>query len=179
MSDGSPQTLIDTTVFSNLAAVGRLALLRERWTIVHMAQAVYQELQNGLAEGYTFLAELERLITPLHVDGWLKVVELDGTEELSLYRKMPTPLHEGEAESLAIAKQRGWSFLTDDKLARRVAGQIDVQVIGTLGILAQSVRRGTLQLEEANGLLGQMKVQARYHTPVTDLATLINTVGEG
>jgi len=178
LSDYSQPTLIDSTVFSNFAATGRLVLLREQWISLYMAQAVYKELRNGLAEGYTFLAELEVVITPLNKDGWLQVVKVEGTEELTRYRNMPVRLHEGEAESLAIAKQRGWIFLTDDKLARRIADQMGVQVIGTLGILAQLVNRRVLQLEEANELLTQMRVRARYHSPVTDLAILIKDVRE-
>jgi predicted nucleic acid-binding protein len=178
LSNGSPLTLIDTSVLSNFAAIGKLALLQKQWSTLYIAQAVYEEIQDGIKEGHLFLAELAGQITLLHGDGWLQVVELKETEELSLYRKLPTPLHAGEAESLVIAKQRGWRFLTDDRNARRFAARIGVKISGTLGILAQLVRQDVLQLEEANELLAQMKVQARYYTAVTDLAILIKDVRE-
>ena len=81
--------------------------------------------------------------------------------------------------SLAIAKHRGWRFLTDDLAARRYAHQLGIEFIGTVGVLIQLLKRGNLHLDEANLLLTQMMDKARYHSPVADLSGLIAGAQEG
>ncbi len=50
--------LINSTVLSNFAAITRLPLLHSLYGTVHIAQAVYEEAQDGLEEGYTFLESM-------------------------------------------------------------------------------------------------------------------------
>ena len=52
--------LVDATVLSNLAAVGRFDLLEILNDTMHVASAVYEEIQQGLDEGYELLAEVAR-----------------------------------------------------------------------------------------------------------------------
>lgn len=58
------KVLINSTVLSNFAAVGRLTLLYKLYGTVYIAEAVYEEAQDGLEEGYTFLAGLDEYIFP-------------------------------------------------------------------------------------------------------------------
>ncbi len=44
---------------------------------------------------------------------------------------------DGESMGLAIAKCRGWSVLTDDKKARRIAKELGVVVMGTPEVMKQ------------------------------------------
>jgi predicted nucleic acid-binding protein len=50
---------------------------------------------------------------------------------------------ESEATSLAVEQGAGWVLL-DDRPARRIAGALDLPIIGTLGILLAAKRRGLL-----------------------------------
>ncbi len=77
--------------------------------------------------------------------------------------------------SLAIAAHRGWQFLTDDRAARNHAARVGVSVAGTLGILVRTVRQGLLTIDEANQVLEQMIVRARYRSPVSDLSILLTS----
>ena len=172
-------TLIDNMVLSNFAAVQRLDLLRLRWGTINIAYSVYEELQAGLRLGYHFLANLEGHVFPSNPDGWMHIVGLEGEEELTLYGGLAARLHRGEAMSLAIARHRGWLFLTDDQMARRYADQIGVSVIGTVGVLIQLLKLGIIPLNEANVLLKQMIEKARYHSPVADLSELVTGAQEG
>jgi predicted nucleic acid-binding protein len=167
--------LINTTILSNFAAVGRLDLLQALYKTVLIAHPVYEEIQRGWEEGYNFLADLEAHIFPFYPDGWLHLVGLEGQAELALYQTIPTKLHRGEAVSLTIAAQRGYQFLTDDQAARRYAAQMDVSVGGTLGILIQLIKREMLTLEAANEALRQMIIKAKYRSPVTDLGLLLTS----
>ena len=44
---------------------------------------------------------------------------------------------DGESMGLAIARCRGWSVLTDDKKARRIAKELGVPVLGTPEVIKQ------------------------------------------
>jgi predicted nucleic acid-binding protein len=163
--------LVNTTVLSNFAAVGRLPLLRSVFGELYIAQGVFEEVQAGLDEGYTFYAGLETEIHPFHEDGWLHLITMEGREELELLQSMPPKLHRGEAMSLAIARCWGWRFLTDDRAARHKADELGISKAGTLAVLAQAADRSLITLEQGNHLLQEMIVH-HYQSPVTDLREL-------
>ena len=93
-------------------------------------------------------------------------------EELRLFRSLPRRLHRGEASCLAIARHRGWAFLTDDKLARVTARTWGIEVSGTLGVLVQAVKRELLAREPADGLLQEM-IARGYRSPYGILQPLL------
>jgi predicted nucleic acid-binding protein len=53
-------------------------------------------------------------------------------------------LGSGEASTLALAAQRRCIVLVDDRLARRVATELGLQLVGCLGVLIAAKRRGLL-----------------------------------
>jgi predicted nucleic acid-binding protein len=59
---GSMPILVDATVLSNLAAVDRLDLLTLLRDTLYLASTVYEEIQQGLEEGYAFLANVDRAL---------------------------------------------------------------------------------------------------------------------
>jgi len=101
----------------------------------------------------------------------LHLAALEGEEELNLFQSLPRKLHRGEAMFLAIAKHRGWRFLTDDHAARSKADELGVPKAGTLADPVQAVDRSLVTLEEGNSLLRAM-VAFNYQSPVTDLTEL-------
>ncbi len=58
------------------------------------------------------------------------------------------PLHEGEAEVLALAKEIGGIAIADEKAARRVGRIAKVEVHGSLYLLVLLYRRGRMDREE-------------------------------
>lgn len=165
------KVLVNTTVISNFAAVGRLDLLRSVFGALHIAQAVLEEVQAGLDEGYLFYTGIESEIHPFSEDGWLRLTTIEGEEELDLFQSLPGSLHRGEAMSLAIAKCRGWRFLTDDRAARSKADDLGVPKAGTLAILVQSIDAALITPEQGNIVLQEM-IAHRYQSPVADLNDL-------
>ena len=161
--------LINTTVLSNLAAVERIDLLDIFQEKCYVASAVYEEIQQGLAEGYNFLVHVDAALD----SGIVALVTLETEAELQRYRAMSHKLHSGEAMSLAIARCRNWRFLTDDRAARTYADRLGVPCSGTLGLLVYTVKRGHLTLEAGNTLLSGMIARARYRSPVSDLHALL------
>jgi len=162
------KTLANTTFLSNLAAVDRLDLLKQLFGRLQMPNEVYQEILDGLEEGYGFYLGIEKQIHPLAEDGWIELVSMAGHEELRTFQSLPRRLHHGEAACLAIARHRGWFFFSDGKLARKLTESFGILVSGTLGVLVQSVKRGSITLEEGDALLQQM-IARGYRSPCVSL----------
>jgi predicted nucleic acid-binding protein len=166
------QTLVNTTVLSNFATVGRLDLLQTVFGILYLTQAVFEEIQTGLDEGYSHYAGIEAYIYPFHRDGWLHLTTIESEEELRVFQSLPAKLHRGEATSLAIAKCRRCHFLTDDRAARHKADELGIPKAGTLAVLVRAVRQSLISLEQGNVLLKQM-IAAHYRSPIADLRDLL------
>jgi predicted nucleic acid-binding protein len=161
--------LIDTTVLSNLASVSRLDLLGLLPEPLYVASAVYEEIQQGIQEGYEALEKVDRVLDA----GLLSLITVDDELTWRTYREMPDKLHRGEAMSLAIARQRGWRFLTDDRAARIHAERLGVSFSGTVGVLVYAVQTKHLTLTEGNQTLADIVARAKYYSPVQDLRELL------
>jgi len=153
--------VLDNTVMSNFALIGRIDWLRELWpNMLVTSEEAWAELQAGV-----------RLGRIPDVDwSWLTILSLTGVECEARDELMP-PLDRGEAACLALARSRGYAFLTDDRVARREARRLGVPISGTLGVLKSLVDEGYISLEEANEALEQM-IALGYHSPVRSLREL-------
>ena len=113
----------------HLAEIDSLELLSTLDTLL-IPSAVYQELETGGVPD-----ELSQLSYEL--------VEADespiGTEELDA----------GERAAIAVAEERGVVLLTDDLAAREAASDADVEVHGSIGVIALGYSRGLLDRDEA------------------------------
>jgi predicted nucleic acid-binding protein len=162
----------NTTVIINFAAIGQLELLRQLFGILHLPTEVYAEIRDGQTEGYAYLNDITQLIAPLTSDGWLHLVSLHDDAELRRYAALPAGLHHGEAACLAIASQRDWLLLTDDRAARAEARRQQIRLSGSIGCLVMAAERGIISLPQANSYLAAMIAQG-YHAPLTDLSSLL------
>ena len=129
-------------------------------------------MQAGLLQGYTFYSGIEQHIYPFSQTGWLHLTACHTPEEFRTFGQLLTTLHGGEASCLAIASHRQWTFLSDDKAARKASQMLNVPLSGTLGILLALVKQGHLPLSEADTILRQM-VQAGYRSPIASLADIL------
>ena len=85
---------------------------------------------------------------------WIQRVSV---ADRSIVDRMPSVLHEGEREAIALAKERGAQLLVDDIRARRAAIDHGVEIFGTLRILDQAKRSGHISL--ARPIILQMRSQ--------------------
>jgi hypothetical protein len=77
-------------------------------------------------------------LVPAMDGGVLKRCDCEGNDELNLYIELAARIgDDGESMGLAIAKCRGWSVLTDDKKARRLAKELGVATLATPEIMKQ------------------------------------------
>ena len=63
--------------------------------------------------------------------------------------QIETELDAGERAAIAVAKERNVVLLTDDLAAREAAADADIEVHGSLGIIALGYGRGRLDRDEA------------------------------
>ncbi len=56
-------------------------------------------------------------------------------DEVALYVALARDLDDGEAATLAVARTRKWAVMTDDRKARRIAGDLGLEVVGTAEVL--------------------------------------------
>jgi predicted nucleic acid-binding protein len=152
--------LLDTTVLSNLARIGRLDLLRLALPDAVTTPQVLAELEVGRESGYLSAGAGE----------WPPAVNLAPQEEARLVG-LRSILGDGEASCLAVLLERGGALFSDDLDARRYAQRHGIPVSGTLGVLVFLVEQGHLSLGQADDCLRQM-IALGYRSPVVSLAVL-------
>ncbi len=162
----------NTTVLSNFAAVNQLDCLKLLFHQICVPVAVYEEILNGMEEGYEFFEGIANQIFPLAKDGWIQLTNVIDEDEIRLLGALPRHIHQGEAACLVIARQRKWLFLTDDRAARKIAASWQVSLSGTLGCLKLAIDKNHYTLSQANHFLMKM-IEQGYRSPITDLSALI------
>jgi predicted nucleic acid-binding protein len=119
----------DTSPILNLVAVGRLELLRDLYGSIVIPPAVSAELY---ANGIFLTAD------------WVEVIEPGNRAAVDGLR---AELDAGESEAIVLAQQLKASLLLmDERLGRRAAIQLGLDVTGLLGILAEGKKRGLINL---------------------------------
>ena len=155
--------VVDNTVLSNFARVGRFDLLQLATAELdpHITPAIDEEFRSGVEAGLFIDTDLQ----------WLKIAELTDTEQAQC-QQLSQELDRGEAEAKAIALSRGWALATDDMKARRQMKQAGGPVIGTLGILKMLAQDGGLTTPEADQILTAM-IGEGYCSPISSLTEML------
>ena len=153
----------DTSPITNLSAIGQLDLLRQLFDRVIVGPAVLRELKR---DGGHPGAEIETF-------DW---VEVRAATDQELVRKLEVEIHNGEAETIAIAIETSADWvLIDEKMGRSVAMQCGLKVIGVLGILSKAKSEGLVPA--LRPLLEQLDEHG-FHLSSTLVAKLLQELGE-
>ena len=132
-----PTAVSNASPLIHLAAVGQFALLRALFIEVWISPAVWREVVEQ-GHGRWGAREVERAIA----EGWLRVRPLD---QSSLAAALWRDLHDGEAETIALAVQeRPDVVLLDEFEARRAAAVQGLTRTGVVGILLRAKREGKI-----------------------------------
>ena len=116
------EAVTNSTCLIGLERIGMLDLLPRVFSTVYAPPMVIKEIG-----------------TPVN---WLTVKPV---QNVSVVATLKTQMDAGEAEAIALAMELGDVLLIlDDKKARRVAQQIDLKVIGTVGMLLRGKRQGVI-----------------------------------
>lgn len=129
----------DTSPILNLAAVGRVDLLRSLYGALIVPPAVQEELAS-LAMRYPYFSSAMPLPTFVQVKRVPRNPEVD-----ALGAELALRLHPGEAEAIVLAAGIHADLLLVDELpARRLANLHGIRTQGLLGVLVESKRCGLL-----------------------------------
>lgn len=137
-----PAVILDACGILNLYASGQfvpiLTAVRHDWFIPASVERESQQYRQPDPADPEKLIILPIDLAPAIEAGVLSRCDCEGEAEEKLYVELAARIgDDGESMGLAIARCRGWSILTDDKKARRIAKELGLAVLSTTGILKQ------------------------------------------
>jgi uncharacterized protein len=144
-----------------LFQINKLSILNELFGVVKVPNAVYDEITVKEQEKAAFL-KLE----------WLKPVRVKKDNDYKLLEEL---VDKGEAEAIILAKQQKLLLLADDAKARKYAVMLNVEVMGTLGLLKLAKTRGVLPSVKV--IIKEM-LDNGYYVDSRLIAKLLSDVGE-
>lgn len=147
--------IADSGPIFSLAIVDKLDLLDKLFDDVKIPQAVWKEIT--LDESTLYYARIREFFKD-------KVCQIKGFNELTFV------MDYGESESVILYKEIEADFLLiDDKKARRIAENFEINCIGTIGILSISKQKGFLT--DLRSIFKEFLKNRRYYS-----LSLLNSV---
>lgn len=141
--------VIDNTVLSNFAVIGRIKLLHD---ILKHDAFTTKEVKTEFRYKPSFREieiEFDIVDTPADdLKDFERVLQFTG----------PKGLHSGEISCiLSVIDEKADTILTDDFLARKYCKREGIKVHGTVFVLAIAVKEEILTLDQAEDILNEMK----------------------
>lgn len=167
MPDGFPQPVyLDATVVSNFASTSSIEFLVHVIENPIVVPAVRNEIEQGVDHGHEYLTSaVEAFGEGLSVND--VPPEIGGVQ-------LDERLDPGEAEALRGAVEDSGALATDDLAARRLAGELDVPVTGSIGLLVLGIKRDRIDTETADGWVETWRTERGYYAPVESVTELLN-----
>ena len=138
----------DTTPIISLLKANHLEVLQGLYGNVLIPKAVYRELTEN-----PIYSEEAKTIKVLD---FLKMVPVENVKSVNVLRSV-TGLDAGESEALIMYdEQNADLLLMDEQKGRRVAKQLNVRYIGTVGILMLAYDNGLIQSSDVKLCLDMM-----------------------
>lgn len=161
-----PGHIIDCCSLINLfAGWGGLTELPGLGTQWHLCEAVLKEAEYTREYGddgqpTSVPLDFSRLIE----NRTIQIVAPNSDEELSDYLDFAGEIDDGEAQALAIARHRGFTLLTDDHTAMRLAARAEIQVptISTARVLQIWADSQPQNMQKLPGIIARIEELARF-----------------
>jgi len=141
--------IADTTPIITLMKLQRLDLLEKLFEIVIVPHAVYEELISNI----NYPDEKQMIVEC----PFLKRLEVSDRQSIKILREV-VGLDAGESEAIALAEENHADLIIiDERKGRRVAKQMNLKIIGTIGILLQAFDCTILSKTEILSYAEQLK----------------------
>ena len=114
-----------------LLKINKLSILKKLFEKIVIPDTVYKEITAKEHDKLVF----DKL-------KWIETRSVRKTEMINLLEKL---INKGEAEAIILAKELNATLLIDDAKARKYAKLLNIEVIGTLGLLKMAKKRGLVQ----------------------------------
>lgn len=103
---------------------------------------------------------------------WLRV---EAPADRALVTALGILMGPGEAEAVALASERRWPIILDDRQARAMARKLDLQIVGTVAVLIRAKKQGLI---EAIGPLLDALAENEFRLSETLRKEALRLVGE-
>ncbi len=159
-----PDAIVDACCFINLYATGDLrGFLTElawAWHIpsAALAESLYIRATSDKGDDKREAIEPQPYIN----ENLITLVNVGDTDEAELYVRLAADLDDGEAMALAIARLRGWTLATDDRKAKRFAGNLGVPVVTTPELMERWAKASRMHPAKLKTLLSNIQSGARF-----------------
>ena len=122
----------DSTTIITLTNIARVDILGNFFDKIYIPEKVYDEIvqKENVSLDNTFFIK--------------KVIE-----DKDLYRLLEKSLDSGESEAIVLAKEMNLRLLIDEKKGRKIASNMDVKIMGLIGLLMLNVKYNRLSSEES------------------------------
>ncbi len=144
----------DTTPLISLLKINRLELLHQLFGEIQIPGAVYRELVSNVK----FKQEAELILQTRYI----KKVDVDNRKSVLLLRRV-TGLDEGESEAIILADEINADILLmDEAKGRKVAKQMEQNLMGTIGILITAFEEKLISNDEIIQCIRILREQGRH-----------------
>ena len=144
----------DSTPLITLMKASRLDVLELLFGEVIIPEAVYHEL--------TFNANFPDEAMLINQSPFIRVVTVDDSRTVSILRRA-TGLDQGESEAIIYADENKVDvLLMDEAHGRRVARDMGLEIMGSVGVLLAAFREGFLSEEEIETALTVIRQSNRH-----------------
>ncbi|MCD6472784.1 DUF3368 domain-containing protein [Candidatus Aerophobetes bacterium] len=127
----------DSTTLISLAKIDQFELLRDLFTEIIIPASVYEEVVNK-GKGRQGQQQVKN-------SSWIR---LKPVKNRLAVQALKTVLGEGEAEAIVLAKEENADIIIlDDGKARKEAKRMGLKIMGTVGILLESCKKGKLHFK--------------------------------
>ena len=144
----------DATPIISLLKIDQLHLLHGLFQEVFIPQAVYDEL--------TLNPVFEKEAMQIKECSFITKVEVGEESSVNLFQRV-TGLDRGESEAIIYTDSIGADLILMDEIkGRKIAVQVGLRVMGTLGILLEAYEQGLISKEEIFSGLDILKNSGIY-----------------
>lgn len=129
------KVVVNSTVIIGLAKINHLDILRNLFDEVYVSQSVYKEIISG-GKGKYGVIEIKQ-------SDWIETKEV---KNILAVRNLELDLDRGESETIVLAEELCVDYvILDDERARDAARCLNLEVIGTIGLLVRAKKKGLIK----------------------------------
>ena len=144
-----------------LLKINKLSILKELFGKIIVPEAVYKEITTKEPDKQIFDEK-----------GWIQTRKVTNIEMTTLLEKL---VDRGEAEAIVLAKELKATLLIDDAKARKYAKFLNIELIGTLGLL--KIAKKNRSVQSVRKIIEKMLAEG-YHIEDRLVTKLLKDVGE-
>lgn len=150
MKSEEPPLVCDATVVFNLGHRGGLSSLVGKFSAQRKLMVTIDVADEVNRDDPAFYSDFLTAHFTINRDPLSHIAEV-----IEVAR--PVMLHAGEISVLALCLQNGWTACVDEKEGRKVARQLHLNVMGTLGLLKEAIQKEWMTDDECLDAIRRMR----------------------